>query len=89
MKQFSAAVQIIRYKNRKLYSRTYSTYVTLADIRDIIREGRAVQVTDFETSEDITSQTLAQVLTVVSNVPVLSLRDLITGAQTITTTGTI
>lgn len=69
-------VQIVRYKNRKLYSRNHSSYVTLSDIRNIIREGKEVQVTDNESFADITAQTLAQVLTTM-NVPVSTLRELI------------
>lgn len=69
-------VQIIRYKNRKLYSRTLSTYVTLGDIRDIIKQGKSVQVSDHEGS-DITATTLAQVLTVTGNVPVYKIQALI------------
>lgn len=70
-------VQIIRYKNRKLYSRTLSTYVTLGDIRDIIKQGKSVQITDKESNSDITALTLAQVLTVTGNVPVYKIQALI------------
>lgn len=79
MVETNVPVQIVRYKNRKLYSRTHSAYVNLSDIRDIIREGKEVQVTDNESFADITSHTLSQVLTATTNVPVSRLRELITG----------
>lgn len=70
------AIQIIRYKNRKLYSKTLSTYVTLTDIRDMIKSGKSVQIVDAD-SNDITPQTLAQVLASTGNVPVSMLEFLI------------
>lgn len=74
----SSPVEIIRYKNRKLYSKDTSTYVTLSDIRDLIKSGKTVQVLDNESSEDITAQTLAQVVSAtVKAVPVFVLQELI------------
>lgn len=73
---YSKTVFINRYKNRKLYSKTLRTYVTLSDIRDIIKSGKSVRVTDDE-NNDITSQTLGQVLVSAGNVPVSLLSYLI------------
>lgn len=52
--------QIIKYKNRKLYSRTQSAYVTLTSIREILQKGKTVQVIDHE-GNDITEKTLVKV----------------------------
>lgn len=73
----SQPVQIIRYKNRKLYSRTLSVHVTLSDIRDLIKDGKSVQVTDNESGADITVQTLGQVLSSLNSVPVSKMQELI------------
>jgi len=52
---------IIKYSNRKLYSKTDKGYVTLTDIADKIANGQDVQVTDNKTKEDITNVTLLKV----------------------------
>ena len=51
-----------RYQNRKLYDTQDSCYVTLEDIRDMIKEGTDVQIIDNSTKEDLTSVTLAQII---------------------------
>lgn len=66
---------IIKYKNRKMYSKTLKSYVTLADIRKMIRDGQQVVVADAD-GVDITSQTLTKALTGVE-VPVNTLTNLI------------
>lgn len=53
---------IKRYHNRKLYDTSSSTYVTLEDIADLIKRGDEVQVIDNSNKEDITGQTLAQII---------------------------
>ncbi len=56
-------VRIIkRYANRKLYDTSRSTYVTLENLAEMIREGEDVQVIDNRTKEDLTSLTLAQII---------------------------
>ncbi|MDR7449813.1 MAG: polyhydroxyalkanoate synthesis regulator DNA-binding domain-containing protein [Armatimonadota bacterium] len=55
-------VLIRRYANRKLYDQSRSRYVTLEDLAELIRQGRRIRVQDAETGEDLTSQTLAQIL---------------------------
>jgi polyhydroxyalkanoate synthesis repressor PhaR len=54
--------QIKRYPNRKLYDVQASAYVSLEDIARLIREGHTVQIVDNATGEDITAQTLTQVV---------------------------
>lgn len=53
---------IKRYQNRKLYDTQDSCYVTLEDIRDMIKEGSDIQVVDNKTKEDLTSVTFAQII---------------------------
>lgn len=53
---------IKRYQNRKLYDTQDSCYVTLEDIRDMIKQGEDVQIIDNATKEDLTSVTLAQII---------------------------
>lgn len=53
---------IKRYHNRKLYDTSDSSYVTLEDIADLIKAGHEVQIIDNATKEDITGQTLAQII---------------------------
>jgi len=53
---------IKKYKNRKLYDMDESKYVTLKDIREIMRKGEEIQIIDDTTGEDITSVVLTQIL---------------------------
>ena len=53
---------IKRYGNRKLYDVQSSEYVSLEQIAEIIRRGDTVEVVDNVTGEDITAQTLTQVV---------------------------
>lgn len=53
---------IKRYANRKLYDTEESTYVTLEEIAEAIREGEEVRIIDNKTQEDLTSVTLTQII---------------------------
>jgi len=53
---------IKRYGNRKLYDVEASAYVSLDDIAAIIRKGDTVEVLDNVTGDDITAQTLTQIV---------------------------
>jgi polyhydroxyalkanoate synthesis repressor PhaR len=53
---------IKRYGNRKLYDVAGSEYVSLDQIATLIRTGETVEVVDNVTGEDITAQTLTQVV---------------------------
>jgi len=53
---------IKRYGNRKLYDVEASEYVSLDQIAAIIRRGETVEVVDNVTGDDITAQTLTQVV---------------------------
>jgi polyhydroxyalkanoate synthesis repressor PhaR len=53
---------IKRYESRKLYDTEESRYVSLEDIAGWIRGGQEVRVIDNASSEDVTQQTLAQII---------------------------
>jgi len=53
---------IKRYQNRKLYDTCQSSYVTLEEIAQIIREGNEIKVIDNKSKEDITFITQIQIL---------------------------
>ena len=48
--------------SRKLYDTEESRYVSLEEIAAWVREGQQVQVVDSKTADDVTAQTLAQVI---------------------------
>ena len=53
---------IKRYESRKLYDTEESRYVSLEEIAGFVRGGQKVRVVDNGTSEDVTAQTLAQII---------------------------
>lgn len=53
---------IRRYANRKLYDVQTSAYVALEDLAAFVRAGETVRVVDTGSGEDITAQTLTQVI---------------------------
>ena len=53
---------IKRYENRKLYDTEDRRYVSLEEIARLIRQGIDVKVIDMPTDQDITSQTLTQII---------------------------
>ena len=58
-----ASTRIIkRYSNRKLYDTRGSSYVTLLQIAEMIRDGEDVQIIDNATKEDKTDVTLALII---------------------------
>ena len=58
----SSALLIKRYSNRKLYNTRESRYITLDELADLIKAGTNVRVVDNDSSEDLTSVTLSQIL---------------------------
>ena len=57
------SVRIIkRYSNRKLYDTKASSYITLSEIGDLVRQGVEVKVVDHKSGEDLSHLTLAQIL---------------------------
>lgn len=55
-------ILIKKYANRRLYDTEKSKYVTLAEVRLLIREGRNVHVVDVNTEEDVTAFILTQIV---------------------------
>ncbi|PIE03085.1 MAG: regulator [Acidobacteria bacterium] len=53
---------IKRYGSRKLYDTKESRYVSLERISDWIKDGQEISVIDNASSEDVTAQTLTQVI---------------------------
>jgi polyhydroxyalkanoate synthesis repressor PhaR len=53
---------IKKYANRRLYNTETSTYITLEELAQLIREGRNFEVVDAKTGADLTRAVLAQIL---------------------------
>lgn len=51
-----------KYSNRRLYDTEESAYITLEELADRIRKGADVRVLDAKTGDDLTQQTLAQII---------------------------
>ena len=51
-----------KYANRRLYDTEQSTYVTLGDVAEYIRNGRQVAIQDAKTQEDVTAFILTQIV---------------------------
>lgn len=51
-----------KYGNRRLYDCTHSTYVTLADVEDMLQRGLDIRAIDSKTGEDITRSVLIQII---------------------------
>jgi polyhydroxyalkanoate synthesis repressor PhaR len=56
------AVVIKKYGNRRLYDAEASRYVTLAEVAAKVREGAEVRVVDAKSGDDLTQQTLTQLI---------------------------
>jgi polyhydroxyalkanoate synthesis repressor PhaR len=55
-------VTIKKYANRRLYNTATSTYVTLENLSQMVKEGTEFNVYDAKTSEDITRSVLTQII---------------------------
>ena len=53
---------IKKYTNRRLYDTEKSTYVTLNQVAEAIKQGREVEVIDAETKADVTAFILTQIV---------------------------
>ena len=51
-----------KYANRRLYDTNQSTYVTLDEVAEMVREGRVVRAVDAKTNEDVTAFVLTQIV---------------------------
>jgi polyhydroxyalkanoate synthesis repressor PhaR len=76
-------VIIKKYANRRLYNTETSTYVTLDDLAEMVKEGRDFLVQDAKTGENITRSVLTQIIfeqenrSATSLLPITFLRQLI------------
>lgn len=55
-------LRLKKYGNRRLYDTARSTYVTLNQVADIIKQGTDVEVVDARTQEDVTAFILTQIV---------------------------
>ncbi len=55
-------VTIKKYANRRLYDTQRSSYITLENLAQMVREGREFRVVDAKTDEDITHGVLTQII---------------------------
>ena len=53
---------IKKYPNRRLYDTSTSTYITLAEVKNLVMSGENVAVRDAKTSEDLTRSILLQII---------------------------
>lgn len=51
-----------KYSNRRLYDTETSAYITLEELAERIRQGADARVLDAKSGEDLTQQTLAQII---------------------------
>jgi polyhydroxyalkanoate synthesis repressor PhaR len=53
---------IKKYPNRRLYDTRTSSYITLADVKELVLNNEVFQVVDAKTSEDLTRSILLQII---------------------------
>ncbi len=58
----SEKVVIQKYANRRLYNKATSTYITLDNLAEMVRDGVDFVVYDAKTNEDITRKVLTQII---------------------------
>ncbi|MBF9265266.1 polyhydroxyalkanoate synthesis repressor PhaR [Paracidovorax cattleyae] len=51
-----------KYPNRRLYDTSTSTYITLAEVKQLVIDGEEVAVRDAKTGEDLTRSILLQII---------------------------
>lgn len=56
------SVHIKKYANRRLYNMETSSYVTLDDLAELVRQNVNFEVRDAKTEEDLTRQVLMQII---------------------------
>jgi polyhydroxyalkanoate synthesis repressor PhaR len=83
---------IKRYESRKLYDTEESRYVSLDEIATWVRAGQEVKIVDNASSDDVTAQTLTQIILEEgrngsSKIPTDVLRDLVRFGEKALTSG--
>lgn len=61
-KKDNEPVVVKKYANRRLYNTQTSTYVTLDDLCEMVKEGTDFVVVDAKSTEDLTKQVLTQII---------------------------
>jgi len=61
-KKSSDVIIVKKYANRRLYDTGKSSYVTLDDLAEMIREGLDFKVVDAKTDKDLTQSVLTQII---------------------------
>ena len=62
MQHSGKVVTVKKYSNRRLYDTSDSRYITLDELAQKIRSGKDVRVIDAKSNEDLTQQTLTQII---------------------------
>ena len=57
-----SARQIKKYPNRRLYDTKTSSYITLADVKELVLASESFQVVDAKSGEDLTRSILLQII---------------------------
>jgi polyhydroxyalkanoate synthesis repressor PhaR len=57
-----APIRIKRYPNRRFYASHTSSYLSLAEIENLVRSGKDVEIVDSQTGDDITRAVLVQMI---------------------------
>lgn len=58
----SSVIEIRKYSNRRLYDTHASGYITLANVAQMIRDGKEIRVVDAKTGEDLTRTVMLQII---------------------------
>lgn len=58
----AAKVVLKKYANRRLYDTEKRAFVSLAQIADLVKEGRELEIRDDKTGEDVTAFILTQIV---------------------------
>jgi polyhydroxyalkanoate synthesis repressor PhaR len=58
----SEKILIKKYSNRRLYDTQTSTYITLDDVRNMVKQNIEFEVRDAKTNDDLTRQILTQII---------------------------
>tara|TARA_Y100001973_G_scaffold62257_1_gene91378 strand:- start:116 stop:367 length:252 start_codon:yes stop_codon:yes gene_type:complete len=53
-------ITLYKYKNRKIYNKVTSKYITLTQLLDLVNNGESVKVIEFDTRKDITVDTVTK-----------------------------
>jgi polyhydroxyalkanoate synthesis repressor PhaR len=55
-------LKLKKYANRRLYDTETSTFLSLTQVADLVKQGREIEVVDAKTGEDVTNFILAQIV---------------------------